>query len=225
MTRWATAVAAVLLGVSLTRPAPTGAHRLDEYLQAARIAVDVDRVGIELDLTPGVAVATSVLTAIDRDRDGAIADAEGEDYARRVIDALVLRLDGRPVRATLDQRMMPTWRELTEGTGVVRLKASVALPPVASGRHELFFRNVHRSDIGVYLVNALVPADDRLEITRQRRDALQHEVTIDFRVRTDGAARQVGRVWSVLAGLLVAAAFGVWARISPVRLRSSNDAR
>jgi len=207
VTRRAAAVAAVLVGVGLARPAPIGAHRLDEYLQAARIAIDRDRVVVELDLTPGVAVAPSVLAAVDRDRNGAITDAEGEDYARRVIDALVMHLDGRPVRPTLDEQTMPAWRDVAEGTGVIRLQASAPIPPVDSGRHALFFRNVHRSDIGVYLVNALVPADDRIEITRQRRDPVQHEVTIDFRVR--GPARQVGKVWSALGALLVAATIGV----------------
>jgi hypothetical protein len=71
----------------------------------------------------------------------------------------------------------------------------------------LFFRNVHRSEIGVYLVNALVPADDRIEITGQRRDGLQHELTIDFRV--SGAPRRFGMAWSALAGLLVAATIGL----------------
>ena len=33
---------------------PVSAHRLDEYLQAARIGIDPERVQIELDLTPGV---------------------------------------------------------------------------------------------------------------------------------------------------------------------------
>ena len=61
MTRLARVGASVLLCVGLGRPAPIAAHRLDEYLQAARIAVDVDRVGVELDLTPGVAIAPSVM--------------------------------------------------------------------------------------------------------------------------------------------------------------------
>jgi hypothetical protein len=205
-TRAGAAVLVWLLGC-LGRPAPIDAHRLDEYLQAARLDVDLDRVGIELDLTPGVAIAPAVLAMIDRDRDGEISDAEGEDYARQVIEALVMDVDGRPVRARLDDRAMPAWRDVAAGTGVIRLRASADLPRVGSGRHQLFFRNVHRSEIGVYLVNALVPSDDRIEITGQRRDGLQHEVTIDFRVR--GAARRVGMAWSALAAFLVAATIGL----------------
>jgi hypothetical protein len=208
--------AAAWIVVNLARPAPLGAHRLDEYLQAARIAIEADRVVVELDLTPGVAVGPSVLSAIDGDRDGAITDAEGEEYARRVVDALVLQVDGRPVRPTLEGRSMPAWRDVADGTAAIRLQASAMLPSLASGRHALFFRNVHRSDIGVYLVNALVPADERIAIGRQRRDPLQREVTIDFRVT--GAARPAGKFVSAVAGVLVAAAFGV------VAVRRRRDA-
>jgi hypothetical protein len=96
---------------------------------------------------------------------------------------------------------------MAEGTGVIRLRAAATMPRLGSGRHALRFRNAHRSEMGVYLVNALVPADDRIEITGQRRDFLQHELTIDLRVQH---GRQFSRVWSALAGLLVAVAIGVW---------------
>ncbi len=204
MTRGTAIIALLLLTAGLGRPARLDAHRLDEYLQAARIAIEKDRVTIELDLTPGVAVATSVLAAIDRDRDGAISDEEGERYARVVVDGLVLHVDGRRVPLALGARTVPAARDLTEGTGVLRLQASAELPAVSSGRHALFFRNVHRADVGVYLVNALVPADDRIEITRQHRDWLQHEATIEFQVGR--SARPHEQLWSALAGLLVAGA-------------------
>ena len=45
------------VAILLTLGAGAFAHRLDEYLQAARIAVDNGRVDLDLDLTPGAAVA------------------------------------------------------------------------------------------------------------------------------------------------------------------------
>src|SRR5689334_7014001 len=50
--------AAVLLGalvgwVLLSLPRDASAHRLDEYLQATRVDVGADGIGIEIDLTPG----------------------------------------------------------------------------------------------------------------------------------------------------------------------------
>src|SRR5579859_3013567 len=80
-----------LAGVSLS------AHRRDEYLQAARIAIEPDQVRIELDLTPGIAVADSILADIDRDRDGSISPSEERAYVERVVDSLSLEIDGRPV--------------------------------------------------------------------------------------------------------------------------------
>jgi len=196
--------ALVLAWVCLGRPVPIGAHNLDEYLQAARIAVDRDHVSLELDLTPGVAVAPSVLAMIDRDRNGEITDAEGADYARQVVDGLVVEVDGRAVRLRLEGQTMPAWRDVAEGTGAIRLRASANVTRVGAGRHQLYFRNIHRVDIGVYLLNALVPPDDRIEITGQTRDHAQHELTIDFRVH-DSAQR----LWAALAGFLAAATVGL----------------
>ena len=42
---------------------PAFAHRLDEYLQATTIAVEKDRLVLQLRLTPGVAVAAQVSPA------------------------------------------------------------------------------------------------------------------------------------------------------------------
>jgi hypothetical protein len=109
---------------------------------------------------------------------------------------------------------------MAEGTGVIRLRAAATMPRLGSGRHALRFRNAHRSEMGVYLVNALVPTDDRVEIAGQRRDSLQHELTIDLRVQHE---RRFSRVWSALVGWLVAAAIGVWSvRRSELIARSAN---
>ena len=54
------------------------AHRLDEYLQATRVAIARDRIDLEIDLTPGATIAASIATEIDTDRDGRFSPAEGE---------------------------------------------------------------------------------------------------------------------------------------------------
>jgi len=33
------------------------AHRVDEYLQATRLSIDLDRVEVEINLTPGIDLA------------------------------------------------------------------------------------------------------------------------------------------------------------------------
>ncbi len=76
-------VALVIGSVWLGCPVSAGAHRLDEYLQATRLSIAVDCVGLELDMTAGVNVAPHVVASIDTNRDGQISSAEGDLYARR----------------------------------------------------------------------------------------------------------------------------------------------
>src|SRR5215210_2258008 len=60
-------IGALTLSLVLGAARSTSAHRLDEYLQATRLAIEPDRVEIALDLTPGIAVAESIVAEIDAD--------------------------------------------------------------------------------------------------------------------------------------------------------------
>ena len=168
-----------------------------------------DRVTLELDLTPGVAIAPAVLAMIDTDRNGDLSAAESDAYARSVIDGVALKVDGHPVQPRLERRQMPAWRDVKEGTGTIRLTASAALPALTEGPHQFFYANRHRSEIGVYLANALVPDDPRIEITGQRRDVAQHELTIDVFARAAPLTARSHDPGKGAAGLVMAVVFGV----------------
>ena len=56
-----------LLLALLAFPSAVFAHRLDEYLQATLVAIEPSDVRLQINLTPGVAVAEKVLAA-DRPR-------------------------------------------------------------------------------------------------------------------------------------------------------------
>ena len=178
----------LLLGTTilgLSAPRPAAAHRLDEYLQATRISIEFGRIGAEIDLTPGAAVAENVFAAIDRDRNGEVSQTEGAAYAEGVVRSLSLNVDGAPLPLTLATYSIPPLAELRGGEGIIRLRVSAAIPAMPSGshwRHHLRFANTHRSDIGVYLVNALIPRDERIRITGQSRDLLQREFDLDYSV-------------------------------------------
>jgi hypothetical protein len=159
------------------------AHRLDEYLQATRISVELNRVGIEMDLTPGVAVAERVIQAIDRDHDQNISDAEAAAYAKDIVRDVSLIVDGRPRSLLIEDYRFPTLAEMRSGDGVIRLRATVPLASAAGQRH-IAFTNRHMSDMGAYLVNALVPADDRIRIRPPRRDVSQQEFSMDYTIET-----------------------------------------
>ena len=180
MTRPLVALAFV---VALVGRAPSaGAHRLDEYLQAMRVAIDIDRVSLEIDLTPGVSVARQVTGWIDSNADGQLSRAEAVSYAQRVLSALALSVDRRPVPLSLVDVQVPSVDDMARGVGTIRLRAAAAISSGRNGRHQLAVVNSHHPEASVYLANALVPADARIHITSQQRDREQHELTIDYDV-------------------------------------------
>src|SRR5690349_2244132 len=93
--------------LSLSLAAPALGHRLDEYLQATKIAVANDRVELEIRLTPGVEVFRTLLAKIDTDGDGVISDSEQRAYAQRVLDDLLVNVDFVPLRLHLTSMTFP----------------------------------------------------------------------------------------------------------------------
>src|SRR5438128_11825940 len=156
-------------------------HRIDEYLQAARLAIAPDRITLEIDLTPGVDVAPLIFALINTNHDGLISEAEGRAYATQVLKEIVLDLDGQSQGLRLARAQFPSFQEMNEGVGTIRIEA-VAVCASTPGQHVLFFQNNHRNDISVYLVNALLPASRNIEITGQRRDPLQRGIQLSFTV-------------------------------------------
>src|ERR1051326_5336806 len=91
------AVVVFAIGLTAMASASLAAHRRDEYLQAARITIEPSRVRIDLDLTPGIALAHDIVAGIDRDGDGVVGADEAQAYATRVLGDLRLDVDGAPV--------------------------------------------------------------------------------------------------------------------------------
>lgn len=161
------------------------AHRLDEYLQAARLRIGHTNLVLELDLTPGVQTAASILSQIDLDKDGHISPTEKEGYADLVQSALHLQLDGKPQRLRLLDHDFPFQDALLQGLGTIHLTLEASYRTLASGTHQFHLVNRHRNDIGVYLVNALIPEEGGIEITRQERDLLQREYRVHFAIKRE----------------------------------------
>jgi hypothetical protein len=172
--------AAVALLLACVRTAD--AHQLDEYLQATRIAIEHDRIVLDISLTPGVAIARQIFASIDRNRDREISGSEIEAYGHTVLGDLFLELDGRPYPLTLARAECPPWSEMREGLGTVRLQATADVPVGTGGHHEVHFSNSHRSDISTYLVNPLVPSSRTIAILEQQRDMLQHGIRLSINV-------------------------------------------
>jgi hypothetical protein len=219
----ATAIATVTVVLALTMvgvvSTDVSAHRRDEYLQAARLAIAPDRVELQLDLTPGIAVAGAIIADIDGNRDDLLSPGEQQAYAGRVLNALSVDIDGQPVPLQLAASRFPDVDAFRRGEGTIelRLQPNADLPPLSEGAHQLSYRNTHRRDVGVYLANALVPDSDRVSITAQLRDTDQRDLTITYVVR-DGPETSLAHAW--LLGWIAAAAV-----LLLVMLRSSRTAR
>jgi hypothetical protein len=190
-----------VLGAWLATLPPASAHRLDEYLQATRLSINLERVDLEIDLTPGVAVASTILSSIDTNRDGEISSAEGEAYARRMLRSVALSVDGLPAPVVLVETRFPPLRDMSLGVGTIQLRATAKVPAAGTGRHQISYLNTHRPESSVYLVNALVPANPRIQIADQRRDRAQHGLTLNYTVTSDATP---GRTFALLAGLFLA---------------------
>lgn len=192
--------------------ATAAAHVLDEYLQAAQIALAPDGVRVELRLIPGVQVADRVFAMIDVDGDGQISSAEEQAYAQRVLQDITLEVDGRRAPLTLTGIEFPSRREMSEGMGAIRLDLTAAAALGATGEHQLSFRNDHLPELGVYLANAMVPTTEAIKISGQQRDELQHGLKVDFRVLSPEARAWLRWPILLLLGLCLALLLARWKR-------------
>jgi len=206
----------LVLTTAIVGVADVSAHRTDEYLQAARLAIDPGIVHIELDLTPGIALAEATIADIDRNRDGSLSRDEQQAYADLVMSALTLAVDGMPVRPQLGVTDVPGAEAMRRGEGTIRIQSTATLPRLSIGPHQLLFRNRHHPDRSVYLANALVPGSDKVAVTAQRRAVDQSELIIDYVV----AAAPATSTAVLLLGTFAAATV-----LSGLRMRASRSRR
>jgi hypothetical protein len=198
----------VALIVVLLIPTDAGAHRLDEYLQATRVAIERDRVVVDVDLTPGVSIARRVTGWIDLNNDGSISSSESIAYGHEVLGSLVLSVDGATMPLSVLETQAPTIADMANGVGTVHVRASAAMASRGTGHHELIIVNTHHFESSVYLANALVPSDKAIEIVGQRRSQDQHSLTIEYEIGL--AALRARVLWLGAAFTLFGAA--LWRR-------------
>jgi hypothetical protein len=214
------AIASALgLIIAIAASTDLSAHRKDEFLQAARLAVAPGRIELQLDLTPGIAIADDIIADIDDNRDGKLSVNERQAYVGRVLSAIDVEIDGHAVSVASIASSFPDLETFRRGEGTIQLRLDATLPQLSAGAHHLSYRNSYRHDVGAYLANALVPDSDQVAITAQRRDADQRDLTIDYTLR-DGVGSPV-RPW--LLGSIAIATIGaaLLLRYYERRLRAS----
>jgi hypothetical protein len=216
---WGSNALTALVVAATLAETPALAHRRDEYLQAARIAIDQQRVQIDLDLTPGIAVASRVLDEIDRDRNGVVSNSEARAYATRVIDDIRVDVDGDALPLSLAYTRVPTVDSVLRGEGTIQFQLTAAVRPLAAGDHRLSYRNAHHQDIGAYLANTLVPATDRVMVLTQHRDVAQRELVVEYVLR-DRLMAHVSPWTVAIAGLaFMLLAAELWRRSRKLAVR------
>jgi hypothetical protein len=171
----------LLLGL-FALPSTSLAHRLDEYLQATLVTIEPSEVRLQINLTPGVAIAEQVLRLIDRDRDGVISTNEATAYAKLIMRDLILRLDQRKVELKPTSSNFPAPTELRTGWGIIQIEFSATIGPLPAGAHTLILKNRHLRTLSVYLFNAAQPRSGSVHVTRQKRNDSQSIGEIDFTI-------------------------------------------
>ena len=158
------------------------AHRLDEYLQATLVTIEPGVVRLEINLSPGVAVAGQVLTLIDSNHDGVISTNESAAYAELVKRDLVARLDQRDVELKLTALNFEEPAELRAGWGIIQIEYSATPGALAAGPHKFTLENRHHPVASAYLFNAARPGSALIQITGQMRNENQStgEITFDY---------------------------------------------
>ena len=111
-----------LLLMLLAVPSAVFAHRDDQYLQATLVAIEPNGIRLQINLTPGVAVAEQVIALIDRNRDGAISKNEATDYVESLRRDLTLRVDGRKLELKLTASEFVEPEELRTGSGILQIE-------------------------------------------------------------------------------------------------------
>ena len=164
----------------LAVPSAVFAHRDDQYLQAALVAIEPSGVRLQINLTPGVAVAEQVIAQIDRDRDGTISQNEAAAYTESLKRDLTLGMDGQKLEIKLTASEFVPPDELRTGAGIIQMEFSASCGPLAAGFHRLTLENRHLTTMSVYLLNAVQPRLATVQITGQKRNDNQSVGEIEF---------------------------------------------
>jgi len=183
---------ALIGALALAAGASVSAHRHDEYLHAARIAIEPSDVRVELSLTPGITVADAVIRDIDGDGDSTLSAAEQRRYAERVLRGISLRIDGRDVALALAHVRFADAAALRSGDVAITLEAASPSLRLSPGTHQIAFRNSNAAHGAVYLANALMPNGDQVAITKLAHAVDQSHLTVAFTVRPANDRRRLG---------------------------------
>ncbi|GIK37242.1 MAG: hypothetical protein BroJett011_10750 [Chloroflexota bacterium] len=173
------------IGLFLIFPSAAAAHPLDEFYQVTYITMAPNRITLQIELYTGVLIAPQVLAMIDTNQDDRISEAESQAYVDLFLKDITFEIDGQPTLLTPADLEFSTPLDLKAGVGVIRFKLYTNLPGDHRGSHQFFYKNNHRPDIGIYLVNTLGDAARWVTIAKQERDIFQASVQVEYTINPD----------------------------------------
>ena len=170
-------------------------------------------------LIPGVAIFYVVLVSIDTDANGVISEVEQRAYAERVQLDVSLNANGTRLHLQLMSSKFSNIETLKEGLGEIQLQFDADVPRKET-QLKLVLANRHQSAISAYLVNSLVPGDEAIRITAQRRSYDQSSYELEYADGSSSSTSAFSRAWSAPWGwvdtvgllLLNGVAFAMWRR-------------
>ena len=168
----------MLLAAMMTATAAS-AHPVDEVVQGAYLMVAPGRLRLQLEITPGPAVAATVLRVLDADGDHVFSRAERRAFAERVLRQAALSIDGRSVSWRFDQIGVPAYAIVEQQAGTIQLFADA--PLVADGKpRRLVFLNAYRPARGPTTTNIFAAPGSTCMFAGQRRsdDGRMFAVTV-----------------------------------------------
>jgi len=174
------AIRRYLLLLLLALPSTGFAHQLDEYIQATLVAIEPGEIRLEMNLTPGVQVASQVLALMDRDHNDVISTNEAVAYAEALQRDLLVKIDKRTVKLKLTTSTFPAVSEIRAGEGIITIEFSLTPGSFATGTHKLTLENRHLPAISAYLFNAARPKSTLIQITGQKRNETQSNGEVNF---------------------------------------------
>lgn len=173
--------------LSIVLPAgAAGAHPLDISWQTSYVTVTPGRVEVEIKISVGVLVAPAFLADLDRDASRSFSEAEGRDYASRLLAKVALRIDDTIVPLSFTEVRLPDYPQTQAGYGVLRVKASGAAP--VTGTHALFYRNDFVPQQPRYQVAVAAARGASVSVGAQHRDEAQQQVRTSVTIGTPTAA-------------------------------------
>jgi hypothetical protein len=170
----------VIFAIMLAVLPTAQAHRLDDLMQASFIEIKPEEIRIQLNLNPGVAVADKVIWMMDRDGDGAVSDAEEIAFSKLVKKQLKISIDSQTLPLEILNMECDGPADLRSGNGDIHIELAARLPHLLPGVQRLRFENNNLPGMSAYLVNATMPEDPTIRISKQLRNENQSVCWISF---------------------------------------------